>query len=279
MKKILLTGITLLCMSSTMQALDFGNQLELPDFNSGKIVWVVRAGIGFNNAAGSYKETQELLWNDAKLSGNFSSFTGYDFSFGFNKSFGEQPLYWGMDLALGMRGYHSFADKQTTLSISSSFGWSRSVNNQEQEQSLKTYNIQFSPVTIGYKYLFMNNMAADIHLGGYISYDFAGDNTFSNTDITYYNTSHGDNVVDNSTNTSTPIGDIDSLHRLDVGLNLGIGYWFGHFNIDLTWQRGFISFWDNGDDVVTIGSGKNKITRKSGNLYTNNVQLRLGYAF
>ena len=33
---------------------------------------------------------------------------------------------------------------------------------------------KFSPFTIGYRYTFLEKMAADIHLGAYASYDIAG---------------------------------------------------------------------------------------------------------
>lgn len=150
-----------------------GEALELPDFNSGKAVWVLRAGVGFNGVAGSAKETQDAIWDNGKWDGNFKSATGYVVSIGFNKSFGTHPLYWGMGLDLAMRGYKTSAEwsKSGTSQVSGGSDYHKKT----EEMTLSTYNVQFSPFTIGYKYTFLERMAADVHLGAYASYDFAGD--------------------------------------------------------------------------------------------------------
>lgn len=49
-------------------------------------------------------------------------------------------------------------------------------------------------------------------------------------------------------------------------------------NIDFSWQRGFIPVYDDGDMLIKIG-GKKGGEREFGNLFTNNLLLRIGYAF
>ena len=51
-------------------------------------------------------------------------------------------------------------------------------------------------------------------------------------------------------------------NNYDFGVVAGAGIWFGHFNLDLIWQRGFISIYDTDSDM-----------------FSNNMQVRLGYAF
>ena len=37
---------------------------------------------------------------------------------------------------------------------------------------------------------------------------------------------------------------IDSYRNYDFGVLGGIGFWFGHFNNDLNYQRGFVSIYE-----------------------------------
>ena len=55
--------------------------------------------------------------------------------------------------------------------------------------------------------------------------------------------------------------DVDYNHY-DVGMNIGVGVWYSRFNLDLTYQRGFI------DTFSDLGSNK-----------TSNFMIRLGVAF
>lgn len=111
---------------------------------------------------------------------------------------------------------------------------------------------------IGYKYEFLDRMALDVHAGGFVSYDFAGEMKIYNYD---WQTSGGKDRIKENTNT-VDLGDLDDYSRLDAGINIGIGYWYGHFNIDFSWQRGFINMFDV----------ENTIKSQS-------LKLRLGYSF
>ncbi len=259
-----------------MHGMGVGEALELPDFNSGKAVWVLRAGVGFNGVAGSAKETQDAIWDNGKWDGNFKSATGYVVSIGFNKSFGTHPLYWGMGLDLAMRGYKTSAEwsKSGTSQVSGGSDYHKKT----EEMTLSTYNVQFSPFTIGYKYTFLERMAADVHLGAYASYDFAGDFKTHMTDQIVSTSKYGNRNDFNENESKVKIGDLAGMRKYDVGINLGVGYWFGHFNLDFTWQRGFIPIYEGGDNEISVG-GKKGNKREQGNFFSNNFQLRLGYAF
>lgn len=259
-----------------MHGRGFGETLELPNFNSGKTVWILRAGIGFNGVAGSAKGTQEAIWNKGDWAGSFKTTPSYVVSFGFNKSFGNHPLYWGMALDLGMRGYKTNSEwvRSATSQVSGGYDYHKKTT----QETLLSYNVQLSPITIGYKYTFFQRMAADVHLGAYASYDFAGNYKTHTTDHIISTSKYGNRNDFKENEAKVKIGDIDGMRKYDVGINVGVGYWFGRFNIDFTWQRGFIPIYEGGDKEVSIG-GKKGDKREQGNYFSNNFQLRLGYAF
>jgi hypothetical protein len=96
------------------------------------------------------------------------------------------------------------------------------------------WNVKFLPVNFGYKYPINSNIKLDGHLGAFVSCDFAG------------------------------LQNYDSANELvDAGMQLGVGIWLKKFNIDLAYQRGFVS--------VDVSSGSNN--------FSSNVLLRVGYSF
>lgn len=270
MKRLLFfLGLTFVVCASYAQS----QVLQLPDFKGKKAVWIVRGGLGLNGVAGSYKETQQKVWEHSDYEGSFKSNPSYDFSIGFNKSFGSHPLYWGMELGFGTRGYKSTSSWE--YSGTNTVGHGTDYHGKWNTDKLICHTVKLSPFTIGYKYTFCKNMAADIHLGAYASYDIAGKLKTEARDKIVSTSIYGNRNKDVTTSNSTKIGDIDGMKNYDAGINLGIGYWFGRFNVDFTWQRGFIAIYDGGSDKVKVG----KETLERGNLYTNNFQIKLGYAF
>jgi len=269
MKKLLISC----CLITAATASVHADVLELPDFNDGHAHWIVRTGIGFNDVTGDNIDTQKAMWEDKKMDGNFKSTTGFQVNIGFNKSFGKHPLYWGMNLGIGTRGYETEATKfSDTGTINTSVGNAGSNSTTRQSGTLNTYNVMFSPFNIGYKYSFLGKMAVDVHLGAFVSYDFAGENKASSDRVVNY---YAGKVKHESSESKAKIGDIKTFNNFDAGMNLGFGVWYGHFNLDLSWQRGFIAIWDKGDEDVKIG----KKTRKQGNLYSSNLQLSVAYCF
>ncbi len=214
-----------------------------------------------------------MQWKDGDWNGNFETSTGYDVTFGFSKSFGKRPLYWGMELGLSSRGYKTSASWE--YSATSSISGGRDYHSKVQDITLLCHTVKLSPFTIGYRYTFLKNMAADVHLGAYASYDYAGQSKEDYTDHVVSTSQYGNRNDKETTSTKTKLKDIDGMRNYDAGINLGIGYWYGRFNIDFTWQRGFIAINKGGSDNVKIG----KETREKGNLFTNNFQIKLGYAF
>ena len=49
---------------SHVQAKGINDAIQLPDFKSGKTIWVIRAGVGFNGFTGSSIETTKLQWEN-----------------------------------------------------------------------------------------------------------------------------------------------------------------------------------------------------------------------
>lgn len=235
--------------------------LELPDFNSGKAVWFVRAGASFNGVTGSGIDDQESTWRKNKYDGSFSRKLGGSLTIGFNKSFGSSPVYWGMELGAGMRGYKSEAVKNGSGSLPSAGNYSFTSRTADT-QELNAFNAYFSPFTVGYKYLINDMLAVDVHVGGFASYDFAGEMKSKHTYNMSSSSQHGSSTQAKDDGGSTKIKDIDKYQNHDFGVVAGAGVWVGRFNLDFMWQRGFISILDN----------DNKF-------FNNSLLLRLGYAF
>ena len=103
-----------------------------------------------------------------------------------------------------------------------------------------------SPFTFGYKYNITDALAVDAHLGAYVSCDYVGK-------IKEKESYQGD-----SEETSVNMGDWEDWKRVDAGMNIGVGIWYDRFNLDFTYQRGFIKTWE---------------------CNTSNVLIRLGVAF
>lgn len=260
MKKILLTS--LVCLSGLVSQAQI---TKLPEgFTSGKTVWIVRAGASFNGASGDGVDATKDNWKKYKpswnYSGDFKRSLGGNLSIGFNKSFGSGPVFWGMELGLAMRGYKAEAD--WSYGASNTIGGGYDSHTKSQKLTHNAFNAQLSPINIGYRYNINNNMAVDIHVGGFASYDFAGRLKSEFEDHIYITSKYGDNIKNTKTDDSTDIGDIDGYRNYDFGVIGGVGFWYGHFNIDLGYQRGFISMFE-GDNTY----------------FCDKLQVRLGYAF
>lgn len=269
----LLGAITFMALPFHAKAQTSSNIFQLPDFKGGKAVWTIRAGIGFNNMVGSYKETQDRQWEHDKWDGDFKNSIGYDVTLGFSKSIGHHPLYWGMELGFMTRGYETSASWEHRSSSSVTGGYD--YHGKFQDNRLMCHTVKFSPFTIGYRYTFCKRMAADVHLGAYASYDYVGNYKTDYTDHIISSSKYGHRNDKKTTSTKTKINDLDNMRKYDAGINLGVGYWFGKFNLDFSWQRGFIGIYEDGDEEVKIG----KERLEKGNLFTNSFQLKLGYAF
>lgn len=146
----------------------------------------------------------------------------YNITIGFQKPITDIGAYWGMDFGLSSRGA------------------------KEDELKILTNNIQVSPFTFGWKYGITDDFAIDGHIGAFIGFDYIGKMKYD----------------DESINMGDWEDDLGiEWNRFDAGMNIGFGVWYDRFNLDFTFQRGFVE------------------AIKDGEIYTSNIMLRLGIAF
>jgi len=252
-----------LLFSLLVCATEFAAQAQvtkLPDgFTSGKTVWMVRAGASLSTVTGDGVDAAKEDWKKNKWSGDVKRAFGGNVSMGFNKSFGTSQVYWGMELGVAMRGYKTQSNWSSSASSKISGGYDS--HTKSQTETLNAFNAQLTP-NIGYKFLLNDNMAIDVHIGGFASYDFAGKLKTESEDHVYITSKYGNNIKDTNNDSSTSIGDLKGYRSYDFGVIGGIGFWYGHFNIDLNYQRGFVSMFDSDNSF-----------------FCNKLQVRLGYAF
>lgn len=263
MKRISLLLLLVCIMGIASQA----QVTNLPEgFTSNKAVWIVRAGIGFSGASGEGMDAIKENWEKAKPNskwsseGEFRRVFGGNASFGFTKNFANGPVYWGMDLGMSMRGYETEAswDIYATSSVSGGYD----SHYKSEKSTLIAFSAQLTPINIGYRYIINDKMAVDVHVGGFASYDFAGKLETETRDHIFITGKYGTNNKTTDKENSVNIGDIDSYRNFDFGVIGGIGFWFGHFNIDVSYQQGFVSMYDSDKSLTN-----------------NKLQARLGYAF
>lgn len=93
------------------------------------------------------------------------------------------------------------------------------------EMKCIAHNIQYSPFTFGWKIGVADNLSIDPHLGVFASYDYTSKMKESGESISW-----GD---------FADYLEVDYNH-FDAGMNIGVGLWYDRFNLDFTYQRGFI---------------------------------------
>lgn len=209
--------------------------------------WYGRLGVSFDNAAGC---------NDY-FSGKGSR-VGMDIDFGFQRPMGNFGLYWGMELGIGTRGYALEEENIETGSVNY-YGYTRT---EETQEHILAWNVKYSPFTFGYKYSVTDNIKIDAHFGLFLSYDFAG--SYSSEYKSSYSIDGG--TTHNNGESDLSWGDFkdqSDYQSFDAGMQIGAGVWFNRFNLDFTYQRGFVPMYNDWDD----------------NLYSSNFMIRLGVAF
>lgn len=148
---------------------------------------------------------------------------GYNAMLGFQKPMGSDGAYWGMELGLGSRGFKAGDTKCIA------------------------HGVQYSPFTFGWKINVSDDFKIDPHVGAYASFDYTSKMKEDGESISW-----GD---------FADYEDVD-YNRFDAGMNIGIGVWYGRYNLDFTYQKGFIDVFSDFDGVKT-----------------SNLLIRLGIAF
>lgn len=219
MKKILSFALLLAVAIPSLQA-QIMRSTTLGEKQSRKTTWYFRAGLSMNNLTGPAMSEAKKQIKEYDGEGDFSFGTrvGYDFDFGFMKYFGKSNLYWGMELGFGTRGGKYTAKYDYEGEASEDKAW------------VDTYNIKYTPFQIGYMFPITDKFKVDAHFGIYASVDFAG--KYKESDGAPHNTEEEWDFTD----------DYVDGQRFDAGIQLGAGVWYGRFNLNFTWQRGFAPY-------------------------------------
>lgn len=206
-------------------------------------MWYARVGMSIDNLTGipsdEYTDSYGGYSVTEKNSGG--SKVGMDIDFGFHRNIGRSGLYWGMELGIGTRGASFKYEFDETYTDGERYS-------ESEKTSLSAWNIKYSPFTFGYKYGITNDIKLDVHLGAFISYDFT--KKWKDVD--------GDDMFD-----------YFDYQSFDAGMQVGVGVWYKKFNLDLTYQRGFVTAFD----------GYNQNTGEDFSAKSSNFMIRLGYAF
>ncbi len=203
-------------------------------------LWYGRIGVSINNIAGmgDYKDYIEDGGSDFSLSPR----AGLALDFGFQRPMGKFGMYWGMELGIGSRGGAYKLE------------YDRNDYYYELKTHYDTWNVKYSPFTFGYKYSINEDWKIDAHLGIYASYDFAKSGKYSNDE------------GDEEKFESEDFEDMDFV-AFDAGLQVGAGIWWKRFNLDFTYQRGFVPM------------AKYSLEYEEKNTYSSNVMIRFGVSF
>ncbi len=218
MKKVLLIAVLAIFGLSANAQLNLSRTFAQKKSST---TWILRAGANFAGMTGDGAE-------------DTGKKTGYDVALSFQKPLSDFGMFWGMELGVGTRGY--------------SYDYTIYPNsNAEENVELNTleHNVRFSPFSFGYAYSINDDIKVDAHLGAWVSYGFAGEETRK------YD---GDEE-------STNLDDYSNYQALDYGMTLGVGIWYKRLNLDLSWKRGFSDFYEDGK------------------IQSSDIMLRLGVAF
>ena len=199
-----------------------------------RVNWFVRGGVSLNTTNGKYVKDFKKINEDNGFKGSVGFKPGFDVSAGFQRFFGKKNGYWGAELGVGTRG---FTQKSKSESVT-------------YKENLNAFTVKL-PIFLGYSYPINEDFRIDGHVGPFVSFDFAGKFTDSDGETT--SISELEDEYDNE------------YQRLDVGAAAGLGVWYDHVLLDVTYQRGFFK-WFGAEHYLDQGNA-------------SNIIIRLGYAF
>lgn len=128
---------------------------------------------------------------------------GYNLGIAFDKPMGNSGVFWGMGLTLATKGYK--------------------VGDGDFEAKINANKLEI-PLNFGYKYTINDDIAVDARIGGFVNYDVFGK---------YTESYDGDEE-------SCNLGDLEDYDRFSAGIQFGVGVWYQHLNLNITYQNGLV---------------------------------------
>ncbi|MDE7025058.1 MAG: PorT family protein [Paramuribaculum sp.] len=271
MKKLFLAAMVALTAMGANAQIARSTMFQAPE-RENKTMWYIRAGVSINNAVMNGNLKDDYKDESGKVDTGLGSKAGYDVEFGFNKGIGNSGAYWGMEFGFGTRGY----SQKLENTESGSYGNYSYTETDITKESLIAHRFKFTPVMFGYKYSLTDKIKLDAHLGAFISVDMAG--TLKNeSEYSWTNNYDSSENEFGKESESFGIGDLKTeegegwYNRFDAGIQAGIGVWYGRWNLDFTYERGFCSMYN-----FETKWGQ---TEKSYSVASSNLLIRLGFAF
>lgn len=186
-----------------------------------RMQWFVRAGVSFNSIGGDFVKEYKDYAKDNGDEASFGTKVGFDITGGFQRYFGKSNAYWGAELGFGTRG---FSAKYTDYDVHrDSEGNEVREKGETGKASQSNINIKL-PIFIGYNHPIGEHMKIDGHVGPYVSYDI----------------SKSSKDDDELFGRHERLKDYADVTGLDVGAAVGVGFWYDHVMIDVTYQKGFM---------------------------------------
>jgi len=251
MKKLLLMAVgALMAASASAQVMTSQTYMK----SKSPTLWYARLGLSFNNVAGAGDVAEAGM--DGEGSSSLGCRAGMSIDFGFQRPISNFGLYWGMELGIGSRGgsvKYEYDEEDGEVYT--------------ENGHISTWNVKYSPFTFGYKYSVTDDIKLDAHLGAYVSYDFSGKSVWSWSGEDEDEELSISDLKDSEWN----------FQPLDAGIQFGIGVWWKRFNLDFTYQRGFIPAAEK--SVRYSDSYGHYSDSENYNLYSSNFMVRLGVAF
>lgn len=272
MKKLFLATMVALTAMGANAQIARSTMFQAPE-RENNIMWYIRAGVSINNAAANGNLKDIYKDDDGKTDTGLGSKAGYDIEFGFNKNIGSSDAYWGMEFGFGTRGYSQKFENVRSGNLTGNYTYTATSL---EKKSLLAHRFKIMPLMFGYKYGITDKIKLDAHIGAWVSIDMAASYK-EESEYSFTNTYDSDYNEFRSEKDSFGIGDLKNsddegyYNRFDAGIQAGIGVWYGRWNLDFSYERGFCSIYD-----FEKMYGK---TDKSYSLAASNVLIRLGFAF
>lgn len=149
---------------------------------------------------------------------------GYDVSVGLLDRGFFGSWYYMPEIGVGYRGF--------TANTATCYG---------NEMFLTNHNVRIKPLQFGYLYYANPMLILDMHAGLYASYDYISKLEYredTSAKLDYLNSIM---YKPGSAGWYSVREPVPSLRRYDVGMSVGVGMFLKRFNLDCTYERGFVN--------------------------------------